>query len=70
MHSQRHRLGLGNSTKMRMQEEDRVLACTLQAHPKLQTCNAILYQVGRIDWKEWKGIKLQESEGERTDFCP
>jgi len=26
--------------------------------------------VGRIDWKERKGVKLQESEGERTDFCP
>jgi len=51
-----------------MQEEDRVLACTLQAHPKLQACNAILYQVGRMDWKERKGAELQESEGERADF--
>jgi len=42
-----------------------VLACTLHVHPRLQACNTILYQVGRIDWKERKRAELQESERER-----
>jgi len=42
-----------------------VLACTLHVHPRLQACNTILYQVGRIDWKERKRVELQESERER-----
>ena len=34
MHTQRHRLGMDHSTKMRLQEEERVLVCKLQDHPK------------------------------------
>jgi len=59
----------GSFYKDEKQGERIVLACTLHVHPRLQACNTILYQVGRIDWKERKRVELQESGRERADFC-
>jgi len=52
------------STRMMSNEEEWALVCNLQVHPKLHTCNAILYQVGRIDWggegAELKSVRERE----------
>jgi len=60
MHKHRHRLGLDQSTKMGMQEEEGVLVASYMIIQKLTTCSISIHLiVGRIDLKERNRVELK-----------